>query len=306
VSNGSYPYLWGKDRINQPRLPLDRRTSTASCYPAAGAGVHVFVLDTGCTPSHEQFSHLGDRLTIRAAPGSAFPSGVDDGRHGTHVAATIAGAATGVAPRVNLTCIKVLKADNSGSSLDVLAALDVVVAWAAAHPTVPAVLSASFGGRRRAGAPDMLAAAAARVTAAGVVFVGSAGNEGDDACAYTPAVEPSVVAVANAAVDDSLADTSNRGACVTLIAPGTRIVSADAASADGRGLVAMTGTSMAAPHVSGLAALVLGEVGRRLPLARLLPALNGGGVTAAGLPLAWVDPHVCDWGALRGNGTEVV
>eukprot|EP00168_Porphyra_purpurea_P018313 TRINITY_DN6749_c0_g1_i1.p1 TRINITY_DN6749_c0_g1~~TRINITY_DN6749_c0_g1_i1.p1 ORF type:complete len:379 (+),score=73.90 TRINITY_DN6749_c0_g1_i1:114-1250(+) len=166
LGNISRPYLWGKDRINQARLPLDRLTSTAGCYPAAGGGVHVFVLDTGCTPTHEQFSHLGDRLTVHPAPGSSFPSGVDDGGHGTHVAATIVGADTGVAPAANLTCIKVLKADNTGSALDVLAALNSVTAWAAAHPDLPAVLSASFGGERAARGPDLLSEAAARVAAA--------------------------------------------------------------------------------------------------------------------------------------------
>ncbi|OSX79716.1 hypothetical protein BU14_0072s0074 [Porphyra umbilicalis] len=284
------PPLWGLDRVNQAALPLDGDASTRGCYPAAGAGVHVFVLDTGVASAHAQFAHLGDRLTAVAAAGSAFPDGSDADGHGTHVIGTIAGLGTGVAPRVNVTSIKVLDGTAAGIPADVVAGVEAAAAYAVAHPSVPVLLSASLGGPRTAGAPDLLATAVERAAAAGVVTITAAGNEGGDACGTTPGAARRVINVANADRHDALAPSSNAGVCVDVIAPGTGIVSADAAHLSG--LTGKTGTSMAAPHVTGVAALVLGEVGRRLSREQVLWAVTWGRVTVAGYPLAYASPDL--------------
>jgi len=282
--------LWGLDRVNQAALPLDGDASTRGCYPAAGAGVHVFVLDTGVVATHAQLAHLGDRLTAVAAAGSAFPNGTDEDGHGTHVIGTIAGWGTGVARGVNVTSVKVLDGTAAGVPADVVAGVEAAAAYAVAHPTVPVLLSASLGGPRAAGAPDLLATAVERAAVAGVVTITAAGNDGGDACGTTPGAARRVINVANGDRHDALAPTSNAGVCVDVIAPGTHIVSADAAHPTG--LTAKTGTSMAAPHVTGVAALVLGEVGRRLSREAVLRAVTWGGVTVAGYPLAYASPHL--------------
>lgn len=298
------PYLWGLDRINQATLPLDRRTATATCYPHAGAGVHVFVVDSGCRSDHAQFAHLAaaNRLSIVPAVGSKFVSGEDDNGHGTHVAGTVAGRTTGVAPGVTLTCVKALEAGGRGSYADIISAFDMASLWAVEHPTVPVVLSASLGSQRprrsRTNAHgrallDAITEAALRAADAGVVLVASAGNRAGDACDHTPASERHVIAVGNIDDTDARAALSNWGRCVDVTAPGTDILSADYSSADG--VTEKSGTSMAAPHVAGLAALVMAEERRRLPSAAVVAALTapGGGRLDDGTPLAWLDADAC-------------
>lgn len=170
----------GGDSVSAPPPPSP---SDGGCYPAAGEGVHVFVLDTGCRPGHEQ---LHPRAAVTAAPGSPYASGVDDFGHGTHVASIIAGRDLGVAPRCRVTCLKALSATNDGSSADVISAIGVVTAWAAAHPRSPVVMSVSLG----VAASRWFTALDGAINGAyhaGVLPVISAGNAGRDACAFTPA-----------------------------------------------------------------------------------------------------------------------
>ncbi|GAB0490730.1 hypothetical protein MMPV_001967 [Pyropia vietnamensis] len=308
-------------------------TPAGRCYPAAGEGVHVFVLDTGCRPGHEQ---LHPRATVAAAPGSPYASGLDDFGHGTHVASIIAGRDLGIAPRSRVTCIKALSATNDGSSADVISAIRVVTAWAIAHPRSPVVMSVSLG----VAASRWFTALDGAINGAyhaGVLPVISAGNAGRDACAFTPARAAHALTVAaldsgeggewlgwgatrpngtsalaegwkggqgaaGAAVDipahvagtavvplvpsssaaatvagalpagsvpslplpssathsaPRLAPFSNRGRCVSLAAPGVDIWSAHNAADNAYAMA--SGTSMAAPHVSGLAALIWAE-----------------------------------------------
>jgi len=283
--------LWGLDRINQAALPLDGNTSTSGCYPAAGAGVHVFVLDSGINAQHAQFAHLGDRLTATVAPGSPFPDGTDELGHGTHVIGTIAGVDTGVAPGVNVTSVKTQGGADDGSLVDLVAGIDAVAGWAAASPTTPVLLSLSLGLSRPPFGPDMLATAVNRAAASGLHTITSAGNGGGDACGATPGWADAAINVAASDPTDALAPASNSGPCIDVAAPGTDIVSADARNVTA--LVGRTGTSMAAPHVAGVAALVLGEAAARVTRGELLAAMTDARAVAAGFPLAWANPDRC-------------
>lgn len=233
------PRAWGVDRIDQRQRSFDQRFASAQ----TGAGVRVYVVDTGISP-HQQF---GNRLQ----PGY---SSIADGRgtrdchgHGTHVAGTAAGSTLGVAPAADLVPVRVMDCQGKGSGSSLLAGLD----WIAAQGQRPAVVNMSLGGP----ASSTLDAAARQLLAAGYSVVASAGNSRVDACTISPARTAGVLTVAATDPADALASFSNWGGCVALSAPGVQIASAGVASAEA--VVAMSGTSMAAPHAAGAAALVL-------------------------------------------------
>ena len=273
---------WGIDRVNQAALPLDG-DSSMPCYPACGRGVTIYVVDTGCAVDHEQF---GGRATTVAAPGSRFRSGYDDEGHGSHCAGTAAGRTTGVATAATVVCVKVLDSSGQGSSADTVAGFEYAAERVAASPSTPAVVSASLGGR---GSPrGATGVAAARAVATGLTFVAAAGNDGADACGYSPAGVRSVVTVANADRRDRIARSSNTGRCIDVAAPGTNIVSVSHRG----GFVSQSGTSMAAPHVAGLAALVLAEPGGARKSSReVLAELTAQAPSIGGYPMAWANPQ---------------
>ena len=276
---------WGLDRIDQPSLPLDG-SYTYDCFPSAGAGVDVFVLDTGCRVSHEQFGGRATSVGAAVSRGRTA-TGADGNGHGTHCAGTVGGVEAGVAKAATLRCIKVLNDRGSGSFSDILAGIEAVAEFKVARPSRRVVMSMSLGGRARAGssAEDT---AVDRAAALGVIPVVAAGNSAIDACAFTPARAASAITVANGDINDRVARSSNTGRCVDVIAPGTQILSADARS-DG-GLRFLSGTSMAAPHVAGIVALLLGERadGADLTSADVKAILARGAPTVGGYRLGYV------------------
>ncbi|MCV2491243.1 S8 family peptidase [Geodermatophilus sp. YIM 151500] len=232
--------LWSLDRLDQRALPLSG-TWTA---PGDGAGVTAYVVDTGIAPH--------DELAGRIAPGhTAFgeESGTSDcNGHGTHVAGTIGGTRSGVASAVTLVPVRVLDCAGAGSWSGVIAGLD----WIAEHHSdgAPAVANLSLGGPRS----RTVDAAVSRMVEDGITVAVAAGNTGDDACSVSPARVPEVLTTGATDQSDRRAPFSNHGRCVDLFAPGVDIVST---WADG-GMHSLSGTSMAAPHVAGAAAVLLG------------------------------------------------
>ncbi|MFE9043618.1 S8 family peptidase [Streptomyces sp. NPDC012421] len=231
---------WGLDRIDQSLLPLDNDFTTQG----SGAGVTAYILDSGIDYTHDEF---GGRASFGFDAMGDGRAGRDCNGHGTHVAGTVAGSTYGVARKANLVSVRVLGCDGRGTYSGMIAGLD----WVARNARQPAVLNGSLGGDRS----TALNNATTALRAAGVLPVIAAGNSAKDACDVSPASADGTLTVAASNRWDEEASFSNYGRCVELYAPGQDIVSARM----GGGSVALNGTSMAAPHVTGVAALYKAE-----------------------------------------------
>jgi len=232
--------IWGLDRIDQADRPLD----TQYQFNTTGAGVNAFVIDTGIRPDHVEFS---GRL-LAGYNVVADTNGTNDcNGHGTHVSGTVGGSTWGVAKGVSLVPVRVLDCSGSGSYSGVIAGID----WVAASTLRPAVANLSIGGS----ASTALNSAVAGAVNKGVTMVVAAGNNNANACYYSPASEPSAITVGATDNSDARASYSNYGSCVDIFAPGSAITSAWNTSASASNSI--SGTSMATPHVTGVAALAL-------------------------------------------------
>jgi subtilisin family serine protease len=222
---------WGIDRIDQRNRPL----SGTYTYTRTGSGVRVYIIDTGVRPSHSQF---GGRA-------STVYGGDDCNGHGTHVAGTVAGSTYGVAKGALIRGVRVLNCSGSGTWSAIIAGMD----WVRANHVKPAVANMSLGG----GFSSSVNTAANNLSNAGVFVAVAAGNSNANSCNFSPASAANVTSVMSSTSSDAKSSFSNYGSCAHVYAPGSSITSAWHTSTSATNTI--SGTSMASPHVAGVAAL---------------------------------------------------
>ncbi len=231
---------WGIDRTDQRNLPLN----STYTYNADGSGVHAYIVDTGVNLTHNEFTgRVGNGYDAVTSGGSAS----DCNGHGTHVAGTVGGTTYGLAKNVTIHPVRVLDCNGSGTTAGVIAGVD----WVSQNHVKPAVANMSLGG----GASTTLDNAVNNAVAAGVVFAVAAGNDNSNACNYSPARAASALTVGSTTSSDARSSFSNYGTCLDIFAPGSSITSAWYTSNTATNTI--SGTSMASPHVAGVAALYL-------------------------------------------------
>jgi subtilisin family serine protease len=243
VTQSSAP--WGLDRTDQVSLPL----STTYVYGSTGANVNAYIIDTGIRFDHQDFGGRAISGVDKVDGGTAD----DCNGHGTHVAGTVGGEKYGIAKNVKLIAVRVLDCGGSGSWSGVIGGMD----WVAANHQSPAVANMSLGGGASASVDDALR----RLIGSGVTVGVAAGNGNrggrqQDACGYSPARVREAITVGATDKTDTKTSWSNYGDCVDLFAPGSAILSAWYTGATAFNTI--SGTSMATPHVVGVAARYLG------------------------------------------------
>ena len=231
---------WGLDRTGQRDLPLNGSYS----YTTTGSGVNVYIIDTGIRRTHTQF---GGRAFVGFDAIGDGQNTNDCNGHGTHVSGTVGGSTYGIAKGVRLFAVRVLNCSGSGSNSGVIAGVD----WVTANRITPAVANMSLGG----GASTALDTAVRNSIAAGVTYAIAAGNSNTNAANSSPARVSEAITVGSSTQSDARSSFSNFGSVVDIFAPGSSILSSwlssDTATAT------LSGTSMATPHVAGVAARFL-------------------------------------------------
>jgi subtilisin family serine protease len=250
---------WGLDRIDgaldgvvmRPKAPKRKRRKKW-VHSMTGANSYVYVLDTGVRSDHVEFCERVDRGANFFAD-DVKGGDSDCNGHGTHVASTVAGNTFGVAPGATIVPVRVLGCSGSGSVSGVIKGID----WALKHDTGnakvkgrPKIINMSLGGGRS----TAMNQAIKRATDAGAIVVVAAGNSGRNACFSSPAGAPEAITVGATTSRDTMSLYSSRGPCVDIFAPGSGINGASIRSKTANAF--LSGTSMAAPHVSGVLAIM--------------------------------------------------
>ncbi|XP_006824300.2 aqualysin-1-like [Saccoglossus kowalevskii] len=231
---------WGCDRIDQRNLPLD---GAMNIY-GDGSGAHVYIIDTGLRHTHQEYQGRASYFwDFDVANG-----GDDCNGHGTHCGGTAAGISVGIATSASLYSVRVLNCIGAGTTANIVAGCDAVTDGG----TQPGVASMSLGG----GESLAMDSAVERMIAAGYTVSIAAGNDDALACNTSPARVEAALTVGATESNDQRAPYSNFGGCVDIFAPGSDVRSSY--NTDDSAYAVLSGTSMACPHVTGVAAVHLG------------------------------------------------
>ena len=243
---------WGLDRIDQETRSLDGNYT----YSSSGLGVIAYIVDSGIRATHSEFMTNG---SSRVLPGYSAIDGelpsVDYRGHGTHVAGIVGSNTYGVAKEAKLVPVKVLDQNGTGDTAGLIEGIN----WIIQNHTSsqPAVANFSLGPSSRSYTITSVNNAITGLINDGVQPVVASGNSNDDACYYSPANSPGTITVNASNTNDERASFSNFGSCTDIYAPGTDILSTghltDSSTAR------YSGTSMAAPFVTGVIANILSE-----------------------------------------------
>jgi len=240
---------WGLDRIDQTGFPLNNSYT----YPTGGGPVHVYIIDTGLNTTHNDFTGRVGMSSNHITPTSPTPPAwTDCDGHGTHVAGTTAGTQYGVMKTAIVHAVRVLDCFGSGTTTSLLNGIN----WVIANAVQPAVSNMSLGFN---GIVISVDNATNNMVANGIVSAVAAGNSNADACNFTPARAASAITVGATGnfpagtPSDARSSFSNFGTCLDIFAPGSGIISASIGS--NNATANLSGTSMASPHVAGVAAL---------------------------------------------------
>lgn len=233
---------WHLDRVDQRPMPMDSIFN----YSATGAGVNVYVIDTGVRFTHQDFGGRANAVYDNINDGL---NGGDCTGHGTHVAGIIGSSTYGVAKQSLIHSVRVVPCSGFGQISNLLAGID----WVTANRVNPAVANISI---TAPGTSPALELGLTNSIASGVTYTVAAGNNSSNACSFTPARTPNAITVGATATSDERLLMSNYGPCLDLFAPGYQVTSLSYLNDTDTRI--LTGTSMASPMVAGAAALYLG------------------------------------------------
>jgi subtilisin family serine protease len=249
---------WGLDRIDQHPSLAAYAEKDRYHYTETGAGVTAYVIDSGVNTNHQEFTGRATAAFDAFRPASDARWGQDCNGHGTHVAGILGGRTFGVAKDVKIVSVRVLDCNGSGSTSNVVAGINFVTGVKKSNSSKVMVANMSLGGA----ANTALDQAVRDSIATGITYSIAAGNgnilgTAQDACTVSPARVSTALTVGATDSTDKKTSWSNYGSCVDVYAPGNAIVSSYGATTDPAAWRSLSGTSMAAPAVAGVAALLL-------------------------------------------------